>query len=70
MSDFNDGQSNAPTDGQIQGRKLTLEARIIIALVKRLGASEVEISAEELASAVGVAIYPNDDASKVIVKTV
>jgi hypothetical protein len=63
-------QTNQETNGDFPGKKLTLEARIIIALVKRLGADEIEISAEELANAVGVAIYPNDDASCVIVKTV
>lgn len=38
MSDSNVTDTNA--------RPLTLEARVIIALVKRMGGSEIEISAE------------------------
>lgn len=62
--------NNSAGDLKSSGRPLTLEARIIIALVRRLGTNQIEISAEELASAVGVAMYPNADASKVIVQTV
>lgn len=51
-------------------RPLTLEARVIIALVKRFGATEIEISAEELAEAVGLAMYPSDDAKRVIINVV
>lgn len=65
----NDGNPNGENI-HASNRPLTLEARIIIALVKRLGTNQIEISAEELASAVGVAMYTNEDASKVIIQTV
>lgn len=59
------------SNGQDQNtRPLTLEARVIIALVKRFGATEIEISAEELAEAVGLAMYPSDDAKRVIINVV
>ena len=62
MSEANVTDTNA--------RPLTLEARVIIALVKRTGATEIEISAEELASATGLAMYPSDDAKRVIINVV
>lgn len=62
MSDSNGQDTNA--------RPLTLEARVIIALVKRTGATEIEISAEELAEATGLAMYPSDDAKRVIINVV
>lgn len=59
------------SNGQdINTKPLTLEARVIIALVKKLEASEIEITAEELAAAAGLAMYPSDDAKRVIIKVV
>lgn len=51
-------------------KSLTLEARVIIALVKKLEASEIEITAEELATATGLAMYPSNDAKRVVIKVV
>lgn len=62
MSDSNGHDTNT--------KPLTLEARVIIALVKRTGATEIEISAEELADAAGLAMYPSDDAKRVIINVV
>lgn len=62
MSDSNGHDTNT--------RALTLEARVIIALVKRSGATEIEISAEELADAAGLAMYPSDDSKRVIINVV
>lgn len=62
MNDSNGQDTNA--------RPLTLEARVIIALVKRLGTTEIDISAEELAEATGLAMYPSEDAKRVIINVV